>query len=110
MSGMKLCEISRALVRQRRETSRASAAVTVLAEIGDLSRFQTPREFMGYLGLVPSESSTGNTLNRSGVDFAKKANVPATTLLRERNGIAQLRRIDSNERAGIMPHDSPFLA
>jgi transposase len=34
-------------------------AVTVLAEIGDLSRFQTPRELMGYLGLVPSESSTG---------------------------------------------------
>jgi hypothetical protein len=24
------------------------AAVTVLAEIGDLSRFQTPRELMGY--------------------------------------------------------------
>jgi len=32
--------------------------VTVLAEIGDLSRFQNPRELMGYLGLVPSESST----------------------------------------------------
>src|SRR5215510_4149735 len=30
------------------------AAVTVLAEIGDLSRFQTPRELMGYLGLVPT--------------------------------------------------------
>jgi hypothetical protein len=26
------------------------AAVTVLAEIGDLSRFQNPRELMGYLG------------------------------------------------------------
>jgi hypothetical protein len=25
-----------------------------------------------------------------GVDFAEKANVPATTLLRDRNGIAQL--------------------
>jgi hypothetical protein len=33
------------------------AAVGVLAEIGDLSRFQNPRELMGYLGLVPSESS-----------------------------------------------------
>ena len=30
-------------------------AVGVLAEIGDLSRFQNPRELMGYLGLVPSE-------------------------------------------------------
>src|SRR5258706_10671315 len=28
----------------------------VLAEIRDLSRFQNPRELMGYLGLVPSES------------------------------------------------------
>jgi transposase len=34
------------------------AAVGVLAEIGDLSRFQNPRELMGYLGLVPSESSS----------------------------------------------------
>jgi transposase len=32
----------------------------VLAEIGDLSRFQNPRKLMGYLGLVPSESLTGD--------------------------------------------------
>ena len=36
------------------------AAVGVLAEIGDLSRFQNPRELMGYLGLVPTENSTGD--------------------------------------------------
>src|SRR5262245_66003066 len=30
------------------------AAVTVLAEIGDLSRFESPRQLMAYLGLVPS--------------------------------------------------------
>ena len=35
------------------------AAVGVLAEIGDLSRFQNPRELMGYLGLVPSELDWG---------------------------------------------------
>jgi transposase len=40
------------------------AAATFLAEIGDLSRFQTPRELMGYLGLVPSEESTGDTIKR----------------------------------------------
>jgi transposase len=45
-------------------------AVTVLAEIGDLSRFQTPRELMGYLGLVPSERSTGDTVNRGGITKA----------------------------------------
>src|SRR5262245_44773695 len=46
------------------------AAVAVLAEIGDLSRFQNPRELMGYLGLVPSESSTGDKVNRGGITKA----------------------------------------
>jgi transposase len=39
-------------------------AVVVLAEIGDLSRFQSPRELMAYLGLVPSEASTGDSVKR----------------------------------------------
>jgi transposase len=34
-------------------------AVTVLAELGDLSRFESPRQLMSYLGLVPSEYSSG---------------------------------------------------
>jgi transposase len=46
------------------------AAVAVLAEIGDLSRFRNPRELMGYLGLVPSESSTGDTVKRGGITKA----------------------------------------
>jgi len=46
------------------------AAVTVLAEIGDLSRFENPRELMGYLGLVPSESSTGDKVKRGGITKA----------------------------------------
>ena len=41
-----------------------TSATTLLAEIGDLSRFQTPRELMAYLGLVPSEDSTGDTIRR----------------------------------------------
>jgi transposase len=46
------------------------SAVTVLAELGDLSRFQTPRELMGYLGLVPSERSTGDSVKRGGITKA----------------------------------------
>lgn len=46
------------------------AATAFLAEIGDLSRFQTPRELMGYLGLVPSEHSTGDKVKRSGITKA----------------------------------------
>lgn len=35
------------------------AAMTQVAELGDLSRFSSPRELMSYLGLVPSEKSSG---------------------------------------------------
>jgi transposase len=46
------------------------AATTVLAEIGDLSRFQTPLELMAYLGLVPSEHSTGDEIRRGPITKA----------------------------------------
>lgn len=36
-------------------------AATLVAEIGDLRRFARARELMGFLGLVPSEYSSGNT-------------------------------------------------
>ena len=45
-------------------------AVVVLAEIGDLSRFQSPRELMAYLGLVPSEASTGDSVKRGPITKA----------------------------------------
>ena len=46
------------------------SATTFLAEIGDLSRFQSPRELMAYLGLVPSEDSTGDTIKRGPITKA----------------------------------------
>jgi transposase len=46
------------------------AAATFLAEIGDLSRFRTPQELMAYLGLVPSEDSTGDTVRRGPITKA----------------------------------------
>ena len=39
-------------------------ATTVVAEIGDMSRFKNPKELMAYLGLVPSEHSSGKTIRR----------------------------------------------
>ena len=36
-------------------------AMTTLAELGDMTRFDSPRELMSYLGLVPSEHSSGST-------------------------------------------------
>ena len=35
-------------------------AVTVLAELGDLTRFDSPRQLLSYIGLVPSEHSSGS--------------------------------------------------
>ena len=46
------------------------SATAFLAELGDLTRFRTPRELMGYLGLVPSEHSTGDKVKRSGITKA----------------------------------------
>jgi transposase len=46
------------------------SATAFLAEIGDLSRFRTPRELMAYLGLVPSEHSTGDTVKRGPITKA----------------------------------------
>jgi transposase len=45
-------------------------AVVVLTEIGDLSRFQSARQLMGYLGLVPSEDTTGDKVRRGGITKA----------------------------------------
>jgi transposase len=36
-----------------------TVAVTTVAELGDLTRFDNPRQLMDYLGLTPSESSSG---------------------------------------------------
>jgi len=46
------------------------SASGLLAEIGDLSRFQKPRELMAYLGLVPSEDSTGDRIKRGPITKA----------------------------------------
>jgi transposase len=43
------------------------SATAFLAEIGDLTRFRTPRELMAFLGLVPSEHSTGDTVKRGAI-------------------------------------------
>lgn len=42
-------------------------ASTMVVEIGDLRRFENPRQLMAYLGLVPSENSSGQTTKRGGI-------------------------------------------
>src|SRR6202163_3088771 len=45
-------------------------AVTFAAEIGDVRRFDSPRQLMAFLGLIPSERSTGETVRRGGLTLA----------------------------------------
>lgn len=56
-------------------------AVTLMAEIGDLTRFASASELMGYLGLVPKEDSTGDRVRRGGI--TKAGNTRARTALVE---------------------------
>ena len=46
------------------------AAATVIAELGDITRFANPRQLMAYLGLVPSEHSSGATRRQDGITKA----------------------------------------
>ena len=48
-------------------------AVTLVAEVGDFSRFANPRQLMAYLGLVPSEHSSGRAVHRAGITKAGNA-------------------------------------
>jgi len=43
------------------------AAMTVISELGDLRRFEHPRALMGFLGLVPSEGSSGPKRRQGGI-------------------------------------------
>jgi transposase len=45
-------------------------AVTFVAEVGDVRRFATPQQLMAFLGLVPSERTTGDTVRRGSITKA----------------------------------------
>ena len=44
-----------------------TTAATIVSELGSLSRFQNPRQLMGYSGLVAREHSSGNRVQRGGI-------------------------------------------
>lgn len=46
---------------------RLVTAMGILAELGDLSRFRKPTQLMAYLGLIPSEHSSGNSRRQGGI-------------------------------------------
>lgn len=56
-------------------------AATLVAELGDFSRFAHPSQLMSYLGLVPSEDTTGEDRRQGGI--TKMGNAPARRVLVE---------------------------
>lgn len=58
-----------------------TVAVGVIAEVGDLARFHNPRQLMDWLGLVPSEDSSGERTRKGGI--TKAGNAIARRLLVE---------------------------
>ncbi len=42
-------------------------AITVVAELGDLTRFDNPRQLAAFVGLIPSEHSSGETRRQGGI-------------------------------------------
>jgi transposase len=50
-------------------------AVTFATEVGDATRFESPRQLMGYLGPVPGERSPGETVRRGATTKAGNGRV-----------------------------------
>ena len=82
------------------------AATTILAEVGDLGRFRSPRQLMAWLGLVPSEASTGDRVRRFGITKAgngraRKALIESAWCYRfpARIGSAKLTRVEAAPQA-----------
>jgi len=50
-----------------------TVAVTTVTELGDLPRFENPRQLMSYLGLTPSEYSTGERRRQGSITKAGNA-------------------------------------
>ena len=50
-------------------------AVRIVAELGDLSRFSHPRQLMSYLGLIPSEDSSGERRRQGSITKAGNGSV-----------------------------------
>lgn len=50
-------------------------SATVASEVGDFSRFPTASKFMGYLGLAPSEHSSGSKVSRGAITKAGNTHV-----------------------------------
>jgi transposase len=86
------------------------SALMLLAEVVDFQRFARPRELMVYLGLVPSEYSTGDRCKRGGITKAGNAHVrrllvEAAWHYRHHPAVGEaLRRRQAQQPPGVIAH------
>ena len=52
-----------------------TTAATIVAELGSLSRFPSPKQLMSYAGLTPSEHSSGNRIQRGSITKSGNAHL-----------------------------------
>jgi transposase len=69
-------------------------AMSVVAELHDFGRFQAARELMSYLGLVPSENSTGDRqrrgpITKTGNKHARRLLIEASWHYRHKPGVGR---------------------
>jgi transposase len=83
-------------------------AISLLAELHGFERFQKPRQLMAYLGLVPSESSSGASVHRgpitkTGNRHLRRLLTEAAHHARHRPGVgAALRRRREGQPAAVI--------
>lgn len=83
------------------------SAVVLAAELGDLRRFRKATELMGYLGLVPSEHSSGDSkrqgrITRTGNGHARRIAVEGAWAYRHRPAVTRRIRERSDEASPVV--------
>lgn len=89
---------------------KTQAAMVLATELGDLRRFESPRQLMAYIGLVPSEHSSGDrrrlgAITKAGNTRARHVLVQAAWHYRRRPAVgAALRRRQEGQDPSIIAH------
>jgi transposase len=89
---------------------KTQAAMVLATELGDLRRFESPRQLMAYIGLVPSEHSSGNrrrlgAITKAGNARVRHVLVQAAWHYRRRPAIgAALRKRQEGQDPAVLAH------
>jgi len=89
---------------------KTQAAMVIATELGDLRRFSSPRQLMAYVGLVPSEHSSGprqrlGSITKAGNSRVRHTLIQAAWPYRKRPAVgAPLRRRQQGQDPGVIRH------